>query len=431
MRSAAWHSVLIMILAVSPLSSSLSLGAEAELAIWPQWRGPTRDGQIAETTWPARLNERNLRKLWSKPLGPSYSGPIVSEDLVFVTETKDESIEVVRAFDRATGEEVWSTQWSGAIKVPFFAKANGDWIRSTPAYDGERLYVAGMRDVLVCLDATTGDEVWKIDFVEQLETPLPDFGFVCSPLVVGDFVYVQAGGGAAKVDKRTGEIVWRSLEDGGGMFGSAFSSPVLATLNGQPQLVVQTRTKLAGVEPLSGDVLWSQEVPAFRGMNILTPTVINDAVLTSSYGGKTFLFDVPETGTEEAEATPIWTNKSQGYMSSPVVIGNYAYLHLKNQRFTCIDLSTGESTWTTTPFGKYWSMVANGSRILALDERGDLLLIQANPEEFELIDELHISDEPTWAHLAVSGDELFIRDLHGITVYRWDDSDEASPAAGN
>jgi outer membrane protein assembly factor BamB len=47
------------------------------------------------------------------------------------------------------------------------------------------------------------------------------------------------------------------------------------------------------------------------------------------------------------------------------------------------------------------------------------LLIKANPKEFELIDEMKISDAETWAHLAVSDDELFIRELNALAVYRW------------
>ena len=54
-----------------------------------------------------------------------------------------------------------------------------------------------------------------MDFVEQFKAPLPDFGFVCSPLVVGDFVYVQAGAGFCKLDKQTGKVLWRVLTDGG------------------------------------------------------------------------------------------------------------------------------------------------------------------------------------------------------------------------
>ena len=72
------------------------------------------------------------------------------------------------------------------------------------------------------------------------------------------------------------------------MSGGAFSSPIVATLEGQKQLVVQTRQELAGVDMASGKVLWKQAVPAFRGMNILTPTVVDNKVFTSSYNNKSF-----------------------------------------------------------------------------------------------------------------------------------------------
>ncbi len=83
-------------------------------------------------------------------------------------------------------------------------------------------------------------------------------------------------------------------------------------------------------------------------------------------------------------------------MSTPVVIDGHAYIHLKNQRFACIDLSTGTETWTTKPFGKYWSLVANGDKILALDETGILRLIAANPKEYTLLDEREVSKESAW-----------------------------------
>lgn len=385
---------------------------------WPQWRGPSRDGQWTGPAWPDRLSKDSLKLLWRIPLGPSYSGPIVSEELVFTTETKNKESEVVVALDRKTGKERWRAEWKGAMTVPFFAASNGSWIRSTPAYDGERLYVAGMRDVLVCLDAKTGKDIWRVDFVKELKTALPDFGFVCSPLLDADAVYVQAGASVTKLDKKTGKIIWRTLDDKGGMMRSAFSSPVIATLSGKRQLIVQGREKLAGVDLDKGEVLWSQIVPAFRGMNILTPTVVGDAIFTSSYQNKSWLYRV-SLEKEQYSVSEAWTNNAQGYMSSPVVIDGHAYMHMGNQRFTCINLKSGERTWTSDAFGKYCSMIAQGDRILALDQRGMLLLIKANPKEFELIDSLKISEAETWAHLAVSGDELFIRELNALTVYRW------------
>jgi len=391
----------------------------APVTNWPQWRGPTRDGRLAHPSeWPTSLDEATLRQSWRVPLGPGYSGPIVSENLVFVTETKDRTREVVRALDRATGEQRWEQSWDGALTVPFFAKENGDWIRATPAYDGESLYVGGMRDVLVCIDAQSGAIRWQKDFVKELGTQLPAFGFVSSPLVDGDDLYVQAAASCIRLNKKTGEIIWRTLKDAGGMSFSAFSSPYLTTLAGRKQLLVQTREQLAGVDPKGGEVLWSQKIPSFQNMNILTPTVIGDTVFTSAYKGKSYLYQVVEK--EGASAIEeMWTNPVSGYMSSPVVIQGHLYLHLQNQRFTCIDLATGKSRWTTKPYGKYWSMVTSGDQILALDERGELLLIKANPEYFELLDSRKVSEEDTWAHLAVCGDEVFVRELNAITALRW------------
>ena len=83
---------------------------------WPQWRGPTRDGKVTEgTKWPDSINEQTLKQQWRIELGPSYSGPIVSESLVFTTETVNKSHEVVRALDRKTGETKWEKKWEELI----------------------------------------------------------------------------------------------------------------------------------------------------------------------------------------------------------------------------------------------------------------------------------------------------------------------------
>ena len=109
---------------------------------WPQWRGPTRDGFVGGPAWPTNLGQDHLQLLWHVDLDPGYPGPIVAADRVFVAETKDAKTEVVRALDRETGRELWRAEWPGKMSVPFMAKRNGDWIRSTPAYDGQFLYVA-------------------------------------------------------------------------------------------------------------------------------------------------------------------------------------------------------------------------------------------------------------------------------------------------
>ncbi len=392
--------------------------AKADPGTWTQWRGPARDGLVAgDTAWPESLD--SVEPVWSKPIAEGYSGPIVSATHVFTVETKDKQFEIVRAFDRETGEQVWEHQWEGAMKVPFFAAKNGSWARCTPTLDGNRLYVGGMRDVLVCLDADTGDEKWRVDFVSREGTSVPGFGFVSSPLIDGDALYVQAGAAVMRLKKDSGEKVWEALKDDRAMYGSAFSSPVIATLQGKRQLVTQTRTELAGLDLESGAVLWKYAVKAFRGMNILTPAIAGDRVFTASYGGGAFLFDVGKDQ-ETFEASKTWVSKVEGYMSSPIVLDEHLYLHGRDQRIHCFRLADGEEVWRSDEkFGEYWSMVAKGQRILALDERGELILVAATPEKFTILARKKVTESPTWAHLAIVGNDLFVRDLKGISRYAW------------
>lgn len=403
-------SAFLWITAVVPAAADPSMGN------WPQWRGPTRDAKISGgPAWPSSLS--TLSKRWRVELGPGYSGPIVWGDRVFVTETENNEKEIVRALDRKTGSELWRASWSGTLSVPFFAKANGDWIRSTPACDGESLFVGGMRDVLVALDVSTGAERWRIDFPERLGAPVPAFGFVSSPLVAGDFVFVQAGGSFVKLNKKTGELIWKIAENEDRM-DSAFSSPVLTKLGGVDQVLVQMREELFGLHPDDGRILWRQTVPSYRGMNIVTPTVFGDGIITSTHKNRTFFYRVAHQD-GAFTANEAWNLSAQGYMSSPVVIGDHAYLHLGNGRLCCIDLHSGKEAWRSKPFGKYWSMAVQESRVLALDEQGELLLIEAVPDEFRLLDRKEVSDKECWAHVAVSDNEVLVRDLGGVTLFDW------------
>lgn len=387
---------------------------------WLQWRGPSRDGLIHAQAWPDALKER-LNLKWEKKLSPSYSGPLIHEDQVLTTETVDKQYEKVTAFALNDGSERWTAQWEGSMAVPFFAAANGDWIRSTPACDGKRLIVAGMRDVIACLDAKTGSEIWRNDLPKQEGTPLQSFGCVCSPLIDGDAVYMQSGGGLVKLNATNGEVIWRTLDNGGGMMnGGAFSSPIISTIGGKRQLVVATRDSLVGVELEDGKQLWTEPIESFRGMNILTPVMVGEQVFSSAHSGRSRLFEIGVGEGGGFGVKQVWENKAQAYMSTPILVDGHLYMHLKNERFVCIDLKSGEERWTSKTFGKYWSMVGNADQrtILALDSDGTLRLIAADPTELKIIDELKVADD-SWAHLAVRGQTVVVRALDAIRVYDW------------
>ena len=395
---------------------------------WTQWRGPQRNGQYEGITWPDHLRESNLKKKWSVPLSSSYSSPVVDLQNVYTTESLESGQEQVSAYRRETGDLVWTQSWKGSMKVPFFAASNGSWIRSTPALADGKLFVLGMQEKLVCLDASTGKQLWDLNIPKTIKTPEPSFGGVSSPMVISDHLYVQAGGGLIKVDIHTGRLIWTSQLSDDAMNQSPFASPRIRMLGKTTQIVVLGRSGLAGIDPRDGTLLWNQNVPAFRGMNILTPTFVGDSILTATYGGKTHLFTPAQTSENEWSITEAWSQKVQGYMSSPVNDGSQAYLHGRSGRLVCLNTETGNIDWTSSEsLGKYCSMILHDNRILALSNDGKLRLIAANPKEYSVIDTFKVSDEDTWAHVAIADAQVFIRSLNALTIWNWEAS---SPLSG-
>ena len=402
--------VLTMIVLIAfPVASNA-----ADPSDWSGWRGNGRDGVVASPL-PESLDD-SLELVWEKTHSPSYSGPIIHKGLVFTTETVDKKFERVTAYRIDTGEQVWKTEWEGSMAVPFFAAANGDWIRSTPACSDNGLVVVGMRDVMVCLDPQTGETKWKVDFHKDMGDPLPMFGASCSPLIDGDSVYMQSGGATVCLSMTDGSLVWKTLENGKSQSPGAFSSPTIATLRGKRQLLIQTRLAMNGVELETGNVLWSRRINSFRGMNILTALPIGDRVFTSAHSGRAQMFDIGLNGSTWT-AEEAWSQKQQAYMSSPVLVDGKIFMHLKNERMTMMDPETGEAFFTTSPVGKYASMVTDGARVLALTNRGKLMLIDGTVEEFKVLSEKQVAKD-SWAHLAIAGDSIVIRDLNALKVYK-------------
>lgn len=389
-----------------------------ESATWPQWRGPTRDCVTTGPAYPDKLN--TLKQSWRVDLMPSYSGPIVLSDRVIVTETADESTEKVRALDRASGKELWSVSWKGGQTVIAEAKPRGEFIRATPASDGKVVVVGGMRDLLICLDVKDGKERWRADFIKEYKAPQPDMGMASSPLIDGDAVYTLAAAGIVRVNLASGKVEWRTLTDDPKLEGGATSSVILATFGGRKTLVALNRKTLTLIEPASGKILWRQTVAAYRNTTTVTPVLVGDSgIFVSMIGGRSLRFDVSSDG-EKVFAKRTWDVSQVAYMSTPVRVGDFLYAHLESRRIACLDAKTGRAKWTSDQtFGEYWSMVVRGDRILALDQKGVLYLVRATPEKLDVLDQKKLGDVEAWAHLVVCGDEVFVRDMKGLTAYRW------------
>ncbi len=380
---------------------------------WNQWRGPQRDG-----FWPGELPDdfSSLKLAWEKPLQPSYSGPITDGKVVYTTETVDESSERVTAYDLQSGKVKWTTDWEGAIKVPGYARPNGSWIKSTPALMEDSLVILGMRDEVVCLDQATGAIRWKADLAERFSARRPPFGGVCSPLIDDGSVYVMAGGATVKLSLKDGSTIWKTLADEG-EDDDACSSPVIETIAAKRQLVVQTRTRLCGVDLSDGSVLWSQAIEAYRNMNILTPMVIGDRVYTAAQRGRSHCFEISATD-GKLSSKEVWKQRTQAYMSSPVADEETIFVHASSERLTALDVGTGEILWTSKPMGKYQSLVRNEKTILILNSEGELFAVEPKRDALSIVDKRKLADD-SWAYLGVFEGGILVRDLNALKVYKY------------
>ena len=368
--------------------------------------------------WPGELptSFSSLELVWQKPLQPSYSGPVTDGKLVYTTETVDESFERMTAYDLKTGDVSWTVKWDGAITVPPYAMANGSWIKSTPALAEDSLVVLGMRDEVVCLEPATGKIRWQADLAERFDARRPPFGGVCSPLIDDGAVYVMAGGATVKLSLADGSTIWKTLADEG-EDDDALSSPIIETIAGERQLIVQTRTRLCGVDLKDGSLLWSKRIEAYRNMNILTPTILGNRVFTAAQRGKSHCFAVTN---EEGRwsCKEVWNQKTQAYMSSPVADGETIFMHASSERLTALDAATGRILWTGRPMGKYQSLIRNDKVILVLNNEGELVAVEPNRDELTIVDKRKVADD-SWAYLGVFDGGILVRDLKALKVYRY------------
>ncbi|HEY0083167.1 MAG TPA: PQQ-binding-like beta-propeller repeat protein, partial [Pyrinomonadaceae bacterium] len=235
---------------------------------WTNFRGPNRDGHYEEravrVNWPAG----GLKPMWKQPVGGGFSSFVVADGAAYTIEQR-RGEEVAVAYNVETGRELWTHGW----KAQFSPDNTGDGPRSTPTWDAARLYALGAEGELRALDAKTGKLFWQKNILADNGASNLQWGMAASPLVVDDKVVVLAGGttgkGVVAYNKMTGARVWSALND-----RASYTSPMLVTLSGKRQILVVTASRIAGLDPADGGVLWSHTWDTSMGINVSQPLVV-------------------------------------------------------------------------------------------------------------------------------------------------------------
>lgn len=391
-----------LVVAISALvAQTPSLGAEA----WLRWFGPDQNGSAADSGVFGKTI--GLKKAWSVPLGPAYSGIVVSGGRV-VTMFSNGEKDWMAALDAETGREIWRYDIGAAYKGRQSAE---DGPRSTPVIDDGVVYGLGPRGKLFALDLGDGSRIWATDLRSRFGSTPPAHGFTTSPLVEGNVLVVLAGGSRkrsiAGIDKRTGKTLWTQLS-----YKVEYQSPVLMTLAGRRQIVIADRNIVAGLVPETGEVLWTQDI---RGLGT------GHGPQASYLGGNRFLikfyetiavFELQKTGDGYALRKIYRAQEFKKSYLAPIQHDGYLY-GFNSSFLTCANAETGEEVWKSRePEGQAMIVVDGHLVILARD--GFVVVAQATPEGYREKARVQVleRDSMTWPSFA--GGKVYVRSMEQI-----------------
>ena len=377
---------------------------------WTSLRGPKRDGKYDEasvaTNWPAN----GLPVLWKQPVGVGHASFAVADGKAYTIEQR-RGQEVVAAYDVTNGRELWTQKWGAE-----FTDSTGDGPRATPTWEQGRLYALGATGELRCLDASNGSVIWGKNILSDNGAQNLPWAMAASPLIVDDKVIVLPGGTGGKsvvaYNKNTGAPVWKVLND-----TQAYVSPMLVELAGRRQIVVVSSSRVVGLAPENGALLWSYGWDTQNGINVSQPIVVdqNRFFISSGYGKGAALVEVKGSGNSFTAST-VWENMNmKNKFNSSVLHSGYVY-GLDEGILVCLDVNTGERKWKEGRYG-YGQVILAGDHLIVSSDQGDIALVKASPDRYTELARFKAVEGQTWNYPAIAEGRLLVRNSNQMAAF--------------
>lgn len=409
-------------------------------ADWPQFRGPQRDGVSRETGLMPEWPKGGPKLLWTHDgAGLGYSGPAVVGDRLYVAAgRKDQEYLVALDIKGETPKEVW------AAKIgPLFTWKGNSWNigpNATPTVDGDAVYALGGFGDLVCVEAATGKERWRINLPRDLggevnpigggaEEPTPlGWGYAHAPLVDGDVVVCVPGGKKgllAALDKSAGKVRWQSKEV---TDQTSYSSPMAVEVGGVRQYVQAVNRGTLGVAAKDGKLLWRYlRDPAYDDIVSAAPLVKDDCVFSTvgfQQGCDLVKLSAKDGG---VKAEKVYSNREmQSRDGGVVLVGDHVYGYSEKGGWCCLEFKTGKVRWTEREaLGRGSVVCADGRLYCCAEKGGTVVLAEASPEGWREKGRLKLPRESKqrppsggmWTHPVVANGRLYVRDQELLFCY--------------
>ncbi|HUG19431.1 MAG TPA: PQQ-binding-like beta-propeller repeat protein [Planctomycetaceae bacterium] len=405
---------------------------------WTSVRGPHFDGHSAEVqiadTWPSE----GPPVLWTRELGQGYSAFTANGNRIF-TQAQSLGGQYVYCLDAETGETIWSYRYDW----PYEAVGVYPGPRATPTISGDRVYFAGPSGLAGCLTIDKGRLVWSVNVVEKYAGDGGvGFGYSCSPIVSDGLVFLPVGGNSASLvalDAATGNEVWAAGDDPG-----SYSPVFPITYQDRKLLVGYLQNSLVIHDRVSGELLLRKDLSSGYDEHSAWPIYREPYLwIAAPFRSGSTLLRLPETLERTNAFEQVWSLRimSNDVVSS-VLVDGYLYgfdifdAQAKTQRpsrgkFRCLDFLTGAEKWeqgsgvaqrrpddNLDEIGQAGIIAVDG-KLLLLNERGELILLRATPEECDILARTTVlGGELTWTPPALHRGRVYVRNhSRAVCIY--------------
>ena len=381
--------------------STLGSDQAKKFGQWAAWRGPRNNGW-APNDPTTRQSWDESKIAWQSDVpGRGHSSPVVFDDLVMLATAEEASQrQSVVAYDRASGERRWTAVvHKGNFPSPREIHNKGTNANGTVACDGKHVYCVffnGGKIVASALDLQ-GVSVWT----RELGAFDSKFGYAPSPIFYRDLLLVAAdnrgGGYLVGINRESGEIIWRKKRPA----VATYSSPFVAHVGGQDQLVISGCNRLCSYDPNTGEKIWEVECIA----EATCGTVVTDGARFFASGG----YPERQTVGVSASGKVLWTDKSKLYEPSLIWIENLLVGVSDNGVAYGWDPKTGKRLWEERIGGSFSaSPVSINGLIYVSDLRGNTHVFRPTREGLETVSKNRLGDD-VYASPAIVGGQIFLR----------------------
>ena len=373
-----------------------------------EWRGENRTGVYQEKGLLKSWSAKGPELLWHYDgLGEGHSSVAIAANKIYVTGmVKD--VGYLYVFDmngKLLSKKEYGKEWDKSY--------NGS--RGTVTINDGKVYLITGTGFLICFNQNTLNIVWKKDIQADFGGKNIKWGINESPLIVDEKIILTPGGkehNIVALNKNNGSLIWSCKGEGD---LSAYCSPLYIGDQQVPQIVTMTANHIIGIDISNGKKLWSYENTNRWSVHANTPLYGDNMILcTSGYGKGSTMFRLINGGRSVEVAWKLADIDSR--IGAMVKIGNYVYGSGDNNKYWfCVDWKTGKIKYKDNSLPTGVTIAADGM-LYCYSDRGDMALVRATPEKFDLISKFKITlgTDQHWAHPVIYQGVLYVR--HGNTL---------------